>query len=127
LVDFLKHAFGASGTLRTDGPSEIRIGDPHRRFASAIRIGDSIVMLSEAGVREAMPTFLYLYLEDADGAYWRALEAGATVIEEPRDMFYGDCRATVGDEFGNIWQIATHKEDLPLDEIRVRVAAEPRR
>ena len=82
LVDFLKHAFGASGTFRTDGPSEIRIGD-------------SIVMVSEAGVREAMPAFLYLYLEDTDGAYRRSLEAGAPVIEEPCDMFYGDRRATV--------------------------------
>jgi PhnB protein len=113
LVDFLKHAFGASGTFREDGPSEIRIGD-------------SIVMVSEAGVREAMPTFLYLYLEDTDGAYRRALEAGATTIEEPGDMFYGDRRATVRDPFGNIWQIATHKEDLSLDEIRVRAAAASR-
>jgi PhnB protein len=113
LVDFLKHAFDASGTFRTDGPSEIRIGD-------------SIVMVSEAGVREAMPAFLYLYLEDTDGAYRRALEAGATVIEEPGDMFYGDRRATVRDPFGNIWQIATHKEHLSLDEIRSRAAAGPR-
>jgi PhnB protein len=114
LVELLKHAFGASGTFRTDGPSEIRIGD-------------SLVMVSEAGAREAMPTFLYLYLEDTDGAYRRALEAGATVIEEPCDMFYGDRRATVRDPFGNIWQIATHKEDLSLDEIRLRAAVEPRR
>ncbi len=110
LVDFLKHAFGATGTFRDDGPSEIRIGD-------------SIVMVSEAGVREAMPSFLYLYLEDADRAYRRALEMGATVIEEPADMFYGDRRATIKDPFGNIWQIATHKEDLSLDEIRKRAAA----
>lgn len=114
LVDFLKHAFSASGTFRTDGPSEIRIGD-------------SLVMVSEAGVREAMPSFLYVYLEDTDGAYRRALEAGATVLEEPRDMFYGDRRATVTDPFGNIWQIATHQEDLSLDEIRLRAAAEPQR
>ena len=81
LVDFLKHAFEGGGSFRDDGPSEIRIGD-------------SIVMVSEAGVREAMPTFLYLYLENTDAAYRRALEAGATVIEEPTDMFYGDRRAT---------------------------------
>ena len=84
-------------------------------------------MVSEAGVRGAMPTFFYLYLEDTYGAYRCALEGGATVIEEPRDMFYGDRRATVRDEFGNIWQIATHMEDLSLDEIRVRAAVEPRR
>jgi uncharacterized glyoxalase superfamily protein PhnB len=114
LVDFLKHAFGAAGTFRTDGPSEIRIGD-------------SIVMVGEVGVREAMSSFLYLYLEDTDAAYRRALEAGATVIEEPSDMFYGDRRATVRDPFGNIWQIATRKEDLSLDEIRNRAATAPRR
>ena len=95
LVDFLKHAFGATGTFRDDGPE--------------IRIGDSIVMVSEAGVRDAMPTFLYLYLEDADAACRRALQAGATMLEEPCDMFYGDRRATVRDPFGNVWQIATHR------------------
>jgi PhnB protein len=114
LVDFLKHAFGADGSFRDDGPSEIHIGD-------------SIVMVSEAGVREAMPTFLYLYIEDTDGAYRRALEAGATVIEEPADMFYGDRRATVRDPFGNVWQIATKKEQLSLEEIRKRAAAMSRR
>jgi PhnB protein len=114
LVDFLKHAFSASGIFRDDGPSEIHLGD-------------SIVMVSEAGVREAMPTFLYLYLEDTDRAYRRALEAGATVIEEPADMFYGDRRATVRDPFGNVWQIATKTEQLSLEEIRKRAAAMSRR
>jgi len=114
LVDFLKHAFGASGTFRTDGPSEIHIGD-------------SIVMVGQAGPREAMPTFLYLYLEDTDAAYRRALEAGAIALEEPSDMFYGDRRATIRDPFGNIWQIATHQEDLSLEEIRRRAGAQLRR
>jgi PhnB protein len=98
-VEFLRHAFGATGNYRHDGPSEIRIGD-------------SIVMVSEGGMREAMPAFLYLYLADVDAAYRRALEAGATTIEAPQDMFYGDRRATVKDPFGNTWQMATHKEDL---------------
>ena len=110
LFDFLRHAFGATGTFRNGGPSEIRIGD-------------SIVMVSEAGLREAMPSFLYLYIEDMDAAYRRALEAGATALEEPSDMFYGDRRAMVRDPFGNIWQIATHQLDLSLDEIRKRAAA----
>jgi PhnB protein len=109
LVDFLKHAFGASGSFREDGPSEVHIGD-------------SIVMVSEAGVREAMPAFLYLYLDDVDNAYRRAVEGGATIVEEPRDMFYGDRRATVRDTFGNIWQIATHMEHRLPEEIRTRAA-----
>ncbi len=110
LVDFLKHAFGATGSFRADGPSEIRIGD-------------SIVMVGEAGLREAMPTFLYLYLDDMDASYRRALEAGAVALEEPCDTHYGDRRATVRDPFGNIWQIATHQEDLLLEEIRRQAAA----
>jgi len=109
LVDFLKHAFSATGSFRNDGPSEIHIGD-------------SIVMVAEAGESDAMPAFLYLYLEDADDTFRRAVEGGATAIEEPRDMFYGDRRATVRDPFGNIWQIATHMEDLTLEEIGRRAA-----
>jgi PhnB protein len=110
LVEFLTHAFGATGSFRPDGPSEIRIGD-------------SIVMVAEAGLRETMPAFLYLYLEDMDAAYRRALEAGAVTLEEPFDTHYGDRRAMIKDPFGNIWQIATHQEDLSLEEIRRRAAA----
>jgi PhnB protein len=112
LIDFLKYAFCAKGSFREDGPSEIHIGD-------------SIVMISEAGVSDAMPAFLYLYLEDVDGAYRRALEHLATIIEELQAMFYGDRRATVRDPFGNLWQIATH-EDLTLEEIRKRAAGPSR-
>lgn len=110
LVDFLKHAFGATGTFRDDGPTDVHIGD-------------SVVMVSGTEFREATAVFLYLYLEDTDAAYRRALEAGATSLEEPQDMFYGDRRAMVKDPFGNTWQIATHKEDLSLEEIRKRAAA----
>jgi uncharacterized glyoxalase superfamily protein PhnB len=52
-------------------------------------------MVGEPGLRDAMPAFLYIYLDDAEGAYRRAVEGGATVIEEPQDMFHGDRRATV--------------------------------
>ena len=80
LIDFLKHAFGATGDFRNDRPSEIHIGD-------------SIAMVSEAVVRDAMPAFLCVYLDDVDGTYQRALAGGASGIEEPQDMFYGDRRA----------------------------------
>jgi PhnB protein len=110
LVEFLKHTFAASGSYRDDGPTEIHIGD-------------SIVMISGTDLRDATAAFLYIYLEDTDAAYRRALEAGATVVEEPQDMFYGDRRATVKDPFGNTYQIATHKEDLSLEEIRSRAAS----
>ena len=94
LVDFLKQAFGASGDLRTDMPS-------------VIRIGDSLVMISSVGPRAAMPAFLYLYVDDIDATYRRALKAGAVSLEEPQDLPYGDRRGMVEDPCGNIWQIAT--------------------
>jgi uncharacterized glyoxalase superfamily protein PhnB len=95
LIDFLEKAFGASGDVRIDAPS-------------IIRIGDSIVMVGGAGPRDPMPAFLYLYVDDVDAAYRRALAAGAVALEEPADMPYGDRRAMVEDPCGNHWQIATH-------------------
>ena len=99
-ANFLKQAFDASGDFRTDRPS-------------VIKIGDSLVMVSGVGVREMMPAFLYLYVEDTDATYHRALEAGATSLEAPWDTPYGERRGMVKDPCGNIWQIATHKGSLP--------------
>ena len=100
LVDFLKQAFEATGDFRTDRPS-------------VIKIGDSLVMVGSVGVRELMPAFLYLYVDDIDATYHRALEAGATSLEAPWDTPYGDRRGMVKDPFDNIWQIATHRGSLP--------------
>jgi PhnB protein len=94
-VEFLKKAFAATGEFRTEIPS-------------VIRIGDSLVMVSGVGPRDPMPAFLYLYVDDADATYQRALKAGAVSLEEPQDMPYGDRRGMVKDPCGNIWQIATH-------------------
>src|SRR5580658_4633644 len=83
LVGFLKLAFRAQGEYRTDRPSEIRIGD-------------SLVMVSGPRPDGAvMHAWLYLYDADADAAYARALEHGATAIEPPGDTHYGDRRATI--------------------------------
>jgi PhnB protein len=91
---FLRAVFGATGEVRDDRPAEIRIGN-------------SVVMVSAAGQREPFPAFLYVYVDDADGAYQRALAAGAVALEEPFDTPYGDRRAMVRDPFGNVFQIAS--------------------
>ena len=97
LVEFLRWVFDARGEHRPGAPTEMKIGD-------------SIVMVSDGGgVRQALPTFLYVYVEDTDKIYQRAIDAGARSIERPMDMPYGDRRATVQDSWGNTWQIATHK------------------
>jgi uncharacterized glyoxalase superfamily protein PhnB len=92
-VDFLRAVFDATGDVPADRPAEIRIGD-------------SVVMVAAAEQRQLFPAFLYVYVEDADGTYRRALSAGATSEEEPRDTPYGDRRAMVRDPFGNVFQIA---------------------
>jgi uncharacterized glyoxalase superfamily protein PhnB len=92
-VEFLRAAFDASGDVHPDRPAEVRIGD-------------SLVMVSSAGARERFPAFLYIYVDDADATFRRALAAGATSIEEPLDTPYGDRRAMVRDPFGNVFQIA---------------------
>lgn len=93
LVRFLRLVFDSSGDLHTDRPMEIQIGD-------------SLVLVSSSMERSPFPAFLYVYVEDADRAYKRALEAGAESLESPRDTPYGDRRAMVRDEFGNVFQIA---------------------
>ena len=95
LVVFIKQVFGATGSFHRERPSELRIGD-------------SMLMVSASIDREPMPAFLYIYVPDADSTYRRALESGATSLESPRDLPYGDRRAMVRDPSGNTWQIATH-------------------
>jgi uncharacterized glyoxalase superfamily protein PhnB len=99
LVEFIKDVFDASGEYRDSRPTELRIGD-------------SIVMIADASARRATPAFLYVYVADADATYQRALEAGATSVEVPSDMPYGDRRGMVEDRWGNVWQIATHQGRL---------------
>ena len=96
LVRFLKSTFDAVGEYAAKAPAQMKIGD-------------SIVMVSGVGARDANPSFLYVYVEDVDATYRRALQAGAASIEEPQDVPYGDRRAMVKDPCGNDWQIATHK------------------
>ena len=106
LIEFVKQAFGATELYRDTGSA----GGMH----AEVRIGDSMLMIGGTLNTEAMPAAIYLYVEDVDTIYRRALQAGATSIAEPADQPYGDRNAGVKDSFGNIWYIATHKEDVPL-------------
>lgn len=74
-----------------------------------MQIGDSIVLVSGDDVREAMAACLYVYVEDADKTYRKALSSGAKSVEKPVDTSYGDRRGVVKDAWGNTWQIATRQ------------------
>ena len=91
-VEFLRAVFDAHGGVEPGRPAEISIGD-------------SLIMVS-AAERDLFPAFLYVYVDDADATYHRAIEAGATTVEAPLDTPYGDRRAMVRDPFGNVFQIA---------------------
>ena len=68
-----------------------------------------MLMVGSTIERNPMSAFLYIYVEDADAVFRRALDRGAKALEEPQDMPYGDRRAMVRDPWGNVWQIATHR------------------
>ena len=117
LIDFMKAAFDAQEVSRMSMPDG-SIGH------AEMRIGDSMVMLGEARDQwKAMPTSLYLYLEGVDAVYARALAAGATVVSEPKDQFYGDRSGAVLDMCGNFWWMATHVEDVSEEEMKHRMEA----
>jgi uncharacterized glyoxalase superfamily protein PhnB len=112
---FLKQAFGAETVFepltRADGTI----------LHTEVKIGDARVMLSEATEQhKAMPTMIYLYVQDIDAVYRRAIAAGGTSIKEPKDEFFGDRTGGVKDPSGNHWEIATRKEDLSPQELKTR-------
>jgi uncharacterized glyoxalase superfamily protein PhnB len=117
LIDFTKQAFGAQEIERMAMPDGTIMH-------AEVKIGDSIIMLGDAGGQWGpMPASVYLYVNDTDAVYKRALQAGATSLMEPADQFYGDRNAGVKDPTGNMWWIATHKEDVAPDELRRRSEA----
>ncbi len=117
LLDFLQQAFDAKVTERMERPDGV-IGH------AEVRIGDSMVMLAEAsGQWKAMPSAIYLYVNDTDATYKRAVQAGATSVMEPANQLYGDRNGGVKDPTGNLWWIATHVEDVSPEEMKKRAEA----
>jgi PhnB protein len=121
-IEFYKQAFGAKEGVRMDAPDG-KIGH------AELRIGDSRIMLSDpfphASTRPpkelgGTTVGVFMYSEDVDAAVKQAVDAGATVVMEPEDMFWGDRFGTVSDPYGHVWSIATHKEDLTPEEIAER-------
>jgi PhnB protein len=121
-IDFYERAFGAEVTARLEAGGML--------VHAAIRIGDSLVTLSEAMPSHGMvapdagapvPTFITLYVEDADALHARAIEAGATEINPISDHIHGDRAGSVRDPFGHRWAIATHIEDVSEEEMARRL------
>lgn len=113
LIDFLKQAFDATVIVKMLRPD----GTVHH---AEVKIGDSMIMLGEAQDQSHKPGALYLYVPDVDATYRQAVQAGATSLSEPADMFYGDRGGGVEDAWGNTWWIGTHIEDVSPEELKKR-------
>lgn len=124
-IAFYEKAFNATEVFRLPGPdgklmhAEIRIGNSHVMLADA---------MEEFGVKS--PTTLggtsgslMIYVDDADTLFQQAINAGATEAKSMEDQFWGDRMGALIDPFGHQWNIATHVEDVPEDEMQRRFEA----
>jgi PhnB protein len=124
-IEFYKKAFGAKELVRMPGPdgmighAELELGD------SVLMLADPFPQFSTRPPKElgGTTTSIFMYSEDVDAAVKKAVDAGATVLMEPDDMFWGDRFGSVSDPFGHVWAIATHKEDLTPEEMAERSKA----
>jgi PhnB protein len=116
LLEFLKKTFA----IKVDEP----LKSPDGRIMHAqVKIADSTVMLGEA--QPGMDTHtgqLYVYVEDVDATYKRALAAGAKSFKAPTNEFWGDRRAGVTDFAGNMWWFAAVVEQITMEEMKRRAA-----
>jgi PhnB protein len=124
-LDFYKQAFGARELMRFPGPGG-------KLMHAEMQIGNSILMLAdenpEMGVRSPQAlggcsSSIMLYVEDVDARFAAAVAAGAKVQRPVKDQFYGDRSGTLEDPFGHVWTIATHKEDVTVEEAQRRAGA----
>src|SRR5437870_11606098 len=106
LIDFLKETFHAE--------ERARINDKKDHVGHAeVKIGNSMIMMADSTPQYTpIPSQLYVYVDNVDDAYRRAISAGATSEHEPTTQFYGDRTAAVNDPTCNVRRIATHAEDL---------------
>src|SRR3984957_16928242 len=124
-IDFYCSVLGASVRLRMDGPGD-RVGH------AELQLGDSVIMLADEfpeigflGPKAVggTPVTLSVYVEDVDAVFAKALSAGAKELHPVENQFYGDRSGQFEDPFGHRWNVATHVEDVPEDEMTKRAAA----
>ena len=125
-LEFYKKAFGAAETYRLMMPDG-RLGH------GEIRLGDSMIMLSDefpeydGGVSPetlgGSSVCIHLYVEDVDAFFKKAVAAGAKERKPVVDQFYGDRSGQLEDPFGHLWWVATHKEDVSMEEMLKRMQA----
>ena len=124
---FYKEALGAKEIYRFAMPdgrighAELEIGDSRLMLADEMPEMPDVVVRSPATLG-GTSFGLQMYVPDVDAAFNRAVAAGGVVKRPVKDQFYGDRSGTFEDPFGHIWTLATHMEDVSLEEMRARMA-----
>jgi PhnB protein len=123
-IEFYKSVLGASERMRLEGPDG-KLGH------AELEIGDAVIMLADEnpgmnieGPKSVggTPVTIHVYLEDADGAFERAVQAGAKPLRAVEDQFYGDRSGQFEDPYGHRWNVATHVEDISEEEMSRRAS-----
>ena len=125
-IEFYKKAFGATEVMRFEGP--------HGKIGHAeLKIGDSLIMLGDtfaegnatsASTSSHASIAIHLYIPDVDAVIQQAVTAGAKMINQAEDKFYGDRSGMIEDPYGITWCISTHVQDLSADEVNERAKIE---
>jgi PhnB protein len=124
-IDFYCSVLGATERVRMPAPDG-RIGH------AELQLGDSMIMLADENAQmdargpRAMggtPVSMHVYVEDSDAVFERAVQAGAKALRAVEDRFYGDRSGQFEDPFGHRWDVSTHVEDVPPEEMSKRAAA----
>ncbi len=122
-IEFYGKVLGTRERMRMPSPGG-RVGH------AELELGDSVIMLSdehpEMGVRGpkalgGSPVTIAVYVEDVDAVFKRAIDNGASSTRDVEDQFYGDRSGQFEDPFGHKWNVATHVEDVPPDEMAKRM------
>jgi uncharacterized glyoxalase superfamily protein PhnB len=125
-IEFYKKALGAKERMCMPGP------DGKGVMHAEIQVGDSIIMLGEEMPQQncksaqsfgGSPVSFYLYVPDADAAFKKAVDSGASIQMPLQDAFWGDRWGCVTDPFGHTWSLATHKRDIGPEEMKKASAA----
>jgi PhnB protein len=124
-IDFYRSVFGATERGRMPAPGD-KIGHAELEICdSVIMLADESPAMNAVGPRSVggTPVSLLVYVEDVDSVFDRAVQAGAKPLAAVDDKFYGDRSGQFEDPFGHQWSVATHVEDVPLDEMTKRMEA----
>ncbi len=124
-IEFYGAVLGATERVRMPGPDG-KIGH------AELQLGDSVIMLADQAPEIGFlsprtiggtPVTLSVYVEDVDAVFDKAVAAGATVLRAVEDQFYGDRSGQFEDPFGHRWNVASHVEDVPPEEMARRAEA----